>query len=282
MSYRSTRVFGCGLLCALAVAVFAPHAQTVVIHPDQTPPTETPDASLIAQWGNNASAVVVGSAQVLTTRHQGGGIGTRVTVDGVDYIVSELAEFGSADLRLATLRDLDGNIARFDDYATLYTSDNTVGQTVTLAGYGMGNGEATPTGVTWDSVTTNDTLRYGANHIDSANVSSFGSFSTSTLLIDFDRFSGVPGEAALAEMDSGSGWFVDTPDGWLLIGLGAYVSQFGLSAYGDVNWGIDLTVYRDQIDAAIAAQQIPEPTTVGLLGLGAVGLTRRRRTSNAI
>src|SRR6478672_1424280 len=75
--------------------------RAVIIHPEDDATAGTiprPTGNVVGQWSTNASCVAIRPNYVLTTRHQGGGVGTTVTFGGTQYVVAEEIPVGNADL----------------------------------------------------------------------------------------------------------------------------------------------------------------------------------------
>ena len=214
------------LLSALIVALMVAKAQAVVLHDDDMPADRPPEAA-VGRWNSNASCVAVGREWVITTGHQGGSVGSIVTLAGVSYVVSEIHD-SDYDFRLARIRHLDGRSACLTEYADLsFESATLPGQECILGGYGKGRG--TPVvgkrrvvcGYSWAG-SSNTVLRWGTNTIDFV----LGNF----LHADFDAADAADAtshEAALASWDSGGGWFVRDAETerWQVVGLAAGVSR---------------------------------------------------------
>ncbi len=276
MGRYPTRASWCCLAVTALAMGLAAHAHAIIIHPDTLPPGDVPDAALLACWGANASAVVISPTQVITTAHQGGGVGTVVHVDGASYRVASVTPIAGADLRIAELETPAGDAVSFDRWATLYTGNNPLGQTVVMAGFGWINGDHETGGVEWAEPHNNPAPGFGANVIDRLTTMNHGPYSSRVWQTDFDRTGYVPGEAALARTDSGGGWFVYADGRWQLVGLGAYVERLGFTQYGDRNWAIDLTAYAPHITPNLT-HPLPEPAALALLSLGSLFVVRRER-----
>src|SRR6478752_896170 len=84
--------------------LFCRRAGTVILYPEDVAAAGTiprPAGDVVGQWSTNSSCVAIRPNYVLTTRHQGGGVGTSVTFGGTQYVVAEEIPVGNADLRIA-------------------------------------------------------------------------------------------------------------------------------------------------------------------------------------
>lgn len=93
----------------------------------------------------------------------------------------------------------------------------------------------------------------------------------------YTLFQESEGSGMAANNDSGSGFFVDTVDGWQLSGLAHSVLGFGnqdasTAAFGNVTAWSDLSYYADQINAIV----VPEPTSLALLAVPTLLMFRGR------
>jgi len=232
-----------GVVVVVAVSALlgsAGPARGLVLHPDgETPPASHPDDAAIGRWSTNASCVAVGPNTVVTTCHQGGGVGTNVYFPDADgdglmdhYTVAEIFQHNKADIRVARLLPV-GDDPDLTYYIAPYTgtpSETTYASAV-VGGYGKGrgadlvNGADITYGYEWGGA-DNLTLRWGQNKFEGTGQGN-GTFTSAVLTADFDGVGGVGGrlaaEAAIAEFDSGGGWFLDVQSGpdvsWRLAGL---------------------------------------------------------------
>ncbi len=253
-------------IAAVSVCLLSGPAFGVVLHPSQgeLPISEHPLDSVIGRWipGSSsygyASCVAVHPDYILTTRHQGYSSGTTVqfdinrdgnlTTDETFMVVSALHP-GSADLTLCKIQHLDGTPANLVNYVSLYDSWYENGKNYVLGGYGKVAGDLFPNGYFW-SGTTNDTLTWGTNIVNSTGTTTAGAYTSNVLVSDFDSASkGTSHEAAIAEWDSGGGWFINVDGEWQLAGLNAYVSTLDKSIYlpADQNQAIRVSSYVDWI-----------------------------------
>jgi hypothetical protein len=266
-------------VAALCLITSAP-AFGVIMHNDDEP-TDRPHDDVIGRWSYNASCVAIAPNYIITTRHQGGGVGSSIVIGGNTYTAAEVWNHSSADLRIVRIN------ASLANYVSLYTESDESGKDFVLGGFGKGRGDPLVTGggVTygyeWSGI-DNQTQRWGTNHVDATQPGYSGgtSYSSDVLRADFDE-SGTAYEAALSEWDSGGGWFIKVGDEWQLAALSAYVE------HNDETWFLnnisglsDPDMFRSirisSYDTWIT-ETIPEPGTMILLTLGAVSLLRRRR-----
>ncbi len=209
-------------ICVVLIVAAAP-AWAGVLHDDnEVPLSERPADAVLGRWGSNASCVAIGPSHVLTTTHQGNS--STVVIDGVTYTPTTSAALtggsdGSSDIRIAELT-LDGQPANLPYWVDLYTGA-TGGETAVLGGYGKGRGSVlttsggVPYGYAWSS-DGNTTLRWGQNLLSQP----IGG----RLIAYFDgpdAPNAAPYEAAVAQFDSGGGWFIADPatGEWGLAGL---------------------------------------------------------------
>lgn len=211
-------------------------AFAVVLHPDGEPNlatwTDRPDANVIGRWGSSASCIAISENAVITTRHQGGGIDTTVEIGGNSYLVADVCNCGSVDLRIARLSG-----ANLESYTEIFSDTNEIGQAIIMSGYGDGRGGLLQNGgktygYWWDN-SSNTTLRFGTNEVDStADDSTIGSYTSDVVVADFDGL-GEGGfttyEGASGTHDSGGGWFIKVGERWKLAGMTRAVEHFGES-----------------------------------------------------
>ena len=295
----------------------ASSALAVVNHPiDDPTPVAGPSGAVIGRWGANASAVAVAPNHILTTRHQGGGVGTTVVFNGVNYEVAQEIIVGTADLRIARITTPGGGApANLSAFVPVYSGSDAAPLAFTLAGYGRGRGTTLTTaggayGYQWNA-DGNTNLRFGRNIIDGSDTDAgviLGSVPviTDVLFADFDgpgRPSALTSEAILAEFDSGGGWFVENgPGNWQVAALSRAVDHVGDNADNPNTPGLpedpqpgnqalfasfqnaatDAPDYLDGVRLssyrAFINANIPEPGCAALLAVtGALTLARRRR-----
>ena len=149
-----------------------------------------------------------------------------------------------------------------------------------------------PFGYQWDG-NGNDTLRWGRNRIDSVTsvYDAARGLYTNLLVDDFDALgtsTAVSGEAALAEYDSGGGWFRKVGQDWYVVGLSWGTDHAGLSqswfddpnsSGPEHNYAVRISDYAGWINGCLVqGGQVPEPASLAIvLGGGALLLLRRRR-----
>ena len=221
-------------------------AYGIVTHPGDGEPnliewTDRPVDELVGRWGSNASCVVISHNCVVTTKHQGGGIGTGVEIGGVNYRVEKIwnhpgntnpedPAYGMVDLRIAQLGGAD-----LDHYVEFYGELDEVdfAGCMVIGGRGVGRGEVlTSNGLTygyaWEDMVgaSNRSLRWCTNEIDSVQENVIASNTNgqvdnihSYVVADFDDPGATEYEGAVAGYDSGGGWFIKTDSGWELVGL---------------------------------------------------------------
>jgi hypothetical protein len=219
---KSAVVFWACLLC------WAVPASAIILDPNAPLPVSKPADTFVGRWNANASCVLVGPDMVITTRHQGGGVGSTVQIGGVNYTVSNVwydVEPNVPDLQVAELAG-----ANFKQYAQIntVTTEAAWKGTVVLGGYGMGRGATLyykndpniPFGYTWDG-SGNTTQRWGETKISGYAYGPGTGMYTNLISAYFygPQITTVPDEAAVAEYDSGGGWFRNISGVWYVAGL---------------------------------------------------------------
>ena len=225
------------------------------------PPRARLPATSIGRWNSNASCVVVGPDMVITTRHQGGGVGSTVVVGGVSYTVSNVwydVDPNVPDLQVAELAG-----ANFKQYAKINTTGAEAGRkwTVAIGGYGKGRGATLfykndpniPFGYAWDG-SGNTTLRWGENTLDNGTVGIETGMYTNLLTAHYYRPGSalaLPDQAGVAEFDSGGGWFRNVGGAWYVVGLSYGTDHATVSAtwWHDPNASSDPNANPDAIYA---------------------------------
>ncbi len=241
------RHLGPRLTFVAALLVFLPaDARALVLHAGSTAPAVRPADTTVGRWGGTASCVPVADHMIVTTRHQGGGVGTVVEFAGEAYEVVELFLHGTADLRLA--RVVPTGAGGPLDAVDLYTTDldpvwkDETDYNAVIGGYGKERGaDLLASGVHYGygwAPGTNDTLRWGENAIDGIGTATDATagYTTRAVVADFDGPAApfrLDAETAPAEYDSGGGWFVNLGNPaqprWHLAGLTRGVTHDGES-----------------------------------------------------
>lgn len=267
----ASRKWGLFLLCILLSTPFAGYA--IVLHPDGEPNlstwTDKPDANVIGRWRGNASCVAISRNCVITTRHQGGLTG-QVIIGTAAYEIGTIWEHQTADLRIAKLQN--ANLSYFVD---IFPDGNEIGCEVVIGGFGKGRGQTLqspfPYGYTWAG-TDNSTPRWCTNKVDDTGVAS-KYYTSNVLVADFGPLGqgeSTDYEGAIAEFDSGGGWFIKSSGQWKVAGLSR-----GCTDHSGESW------FRppDYIDAVRISsyaqwimQTIPEPFPADLDGNDRVDL----------
>ena len=217
------------VLFLFALALVQSTGFGIVLHTDDEP-NDRPADEVVGRWGSSGSCVVISPNHVLTTRHQGGGAGTTVKIGGTNYKVAQISNISvgdPADLRVARVTTMDGQLANLTDYVPLYTGTQETQKSTTMGGFGKRRGSTLYTngmayGYTWVG-TSNTTLRWGSNEINDYLYNNTLSGYTSDLI--WGRFNDVGTgnyvecEASIASWDSGGGWFVKDDGQWKIAGL---------------------------------------------------------------
>ena len=135
---------------------------------------EKPNDAVVGRWAANASCVAISPNYIITTRHQGGGIGTTVVFDGVNYVVREIWNAagveGAADLRICRIETPAGEPADLAYHTPPYSMTNEIQLPMVLGGYGDSRGtelisKGTVYGYAWDTTAGNTIQRWCSNRI---------------------------------------------------------------------------------------------------------------------
>ena len=243
---NSRRACSLGTVIILLSSLLPGTAQAIVLHPGECEPnlvewTDRPHDDVVGRWGNNASCVVISPNCVVTTKHQGAGVGTAVHIGQTLYHVEQVwnypdttdpesSDYGAVDLRVAKLA-----AAELQHYVDLYTGSdpNLRDAEIVIGGYGLGRGAELKTsgmtyGYAWQDASAfgNRSLRWCTNQIDAtwnnmiaANHDGGLDNNQDCVVADFDDPWETRYEGAVAGFDSGSGWLVKMDGQWRLAGL---------------------------------------------------------------
>jgi autotransporter-associated beta strand protein len=232
----------------------APGALALVQHPntpDQTDnegfPSVRPPDSVMGKWTSNGSCVVIApdgaaggylSNYILTTRHQGSSVGATVQIAGTTYQIVEVYAHPTADIRIVRIETLGSQPANLTSWVQPYVETDEQWQTAVIGGYGLTRGQLLDAGngYTWQASggLQYQSLGWGQNKIEgytsvSASNPNIGESYTSQVVVGYFEAVGaanhVPYEAAVAQWDSGGGWFLQDGGAWKVAALSAYVEQ---------------------------------------------------------
>lgn len=258
--------FRVAMLCAtLAFLLPTSFCRAIVLHDPEDAPSqsERPDDNVLGRWSTSGSCVVIGredwdtTGYVLTTRHQGGSVGTPVWIGDEEYVVAAQYTTGDVDLRFCRLDNIPengGGKANLTDFVLLNENTDEKNKGIVLGGYGKTKGAegSDPAGsfYYWTGSSTEDNLHWGRNTIDDTEDDfQAGSRVSDVLVDDFDGKSTT--DAAIAEWDSGGGWFYQDDGDWLVAGLSAYAingkSYFDATGEWDFNRAVRVSSYATGI-----------------------------------
>jgi hypothetical protein len=299
----------CRLLAVcLVVSILASAADGVIKHADNDGPSDRPADGVVGKWKYNspssfsASCVVIDPNWVVTTRHQSTPEGSKARIGGQTYLIAEMFDHPTVDLRLGWLQTEDGGPANLVDSVPVYTGSSEAYEYTVIGGYGDQRGstlydDEEAYGYAWGLPNDTDAPTWGENDLQGTRYND----STWQLKCDFDE-NGLTYEAAIGDHDSGSGWFVDVDvDGqWELAAIGKGVDHFDETWFDNPNkfgpnpdffYGVRLTQYDTWIEGTIADWLIPgdanDDKLVDLVDLGILadnwgdsGLTREQGDFN--
>jgi hypothetical protein len=231
---------------ALPVAAIIQHPAG---EPNLTTWTDRPHQDTVGRWGTNSSCVAVSSNCIITTRHQGGGTTTPITIAEKEYEIDWIQNHSTADLRLVKLKN--ANLAH---YVSLFTDSTEINQNLIMAGYGKGRGtilqtSGTTYGYAW-APSGNTTQRWGTNKVKGYDYNINTGYTSDVIYADFDGLGegdSTTYETTIAEYDSGGGWFIKSAGQWKVAGLNLRVGiHFEEGHYGDPAYYLYEAWFRDR------------------------------------
>ncbi|MEL6329067.1 MAG: hypothetical protein AAFR38_05360 [Planctomycetota bacterium] len=243
------------LTLASALAASAGLTSGNITHKEHDSMTiETPSSKLVGRWAGNASFAVIGPNHIITTKHQGGGVGTTVIIDGDYYRVAEVINHPSADMRICRIENHGGQPADLAEWADIYDRADEMSRPFVIGGFGKDRGadvlyNGMKVGYQWG---VRGNLNWGANVVSDTFGLGGSPVPNSLIGARWDPIdTSVPREATVADGDSGCGWFVLDDGQFKLIAITRAV-QFGSQArYGERFDGLRMSAFADWIDSVL-------------------------------
>jgi len=242
--YLSFLILGVYPLLVHAIVVYPQDKMLKLSSPEAPPP------NIVGRWSYNASCVAISPNYIITTRHQGGGVGTTIYFNGQPYYVIKcwnadtVVTGKTTDIRVCRIAKKiatnEYRPANLTEYAPVQQEPNEIGNFFWLGGYGKTRGDALsdqegPYAYQW-SGDNNCSLTWGENLIQGFGNYSYDVYFAPLLIATFsdpaDPLSNATEhEAAMAEWDSGGGWFMYEDNTWKVIALSASVTSVGKSQF---------------------------------------------------
>jgi len=285
------------ILCLLVVT-----ANGVILHENDEPlanwlPVEVTHAC--GRWSTSGSCSAIGPNHIISAKHLSAVVdnsdpnnNTVVTFNNITYRIAETFTHSTADLRVSRIETLSGVPANLTYYVPFYdlnsdTTFNSGNVEIAICSYGKHRGDDTlifnndptqPYGYEW--VGDNTIMRMGANSLDlkrhiipgqlnwgnnyHGNVTT-SSATTDCLVFDFDDTGTgqhVQYEAAVADKDSGGGWFYFKNNRWYIVGVSIFVYPHsgetwfrdnvnGTPLYPELSFGAHLSAYMSWIAGVV-------------------------------
>jgi hypothetical protein len=221
----------------LGTFLFPISAFAIILHDSNSQPSDHPNNAVMGKWSSNASCVAIGNRYIITTRHQGGGVGTTIIINSTSYKVAQELYLAS-DIRVCRISMPDNQLAYLTNFVPISKKIDLglTGTELKIGGIGdIRDGELKTDGITYGYLwadNPNNPLNWGSNKISAFNEYILqGTFNG---LGDGDY---VNYEAAPADHDSGGGWFFKEQPGnvWKLAGLSFAVEHAFQTWFRDAN-----------------------------------------------
>jgi hypothetical protein len=258
-------------------------------------PTDDPGWANVGTL-NGASCVYLGDGWVLTASHVGIGsvsLGTN-SYNAIQSSYTRLCQPGSpsqpVDLAMFRLQTVPAGLAS----VTVSSTEPAGGASIVAIGNGLDRAPAaTWWDPSWNEVSATDptatyegysyantqSKRWGTNNLIRQTAVGDGFGTTDVWYTSFTT-NGSNNEMQAAPGDSGGGMFYESDTGWQLSGIilavGSPASEgkpdsLNAAVFNDVTYYADLGHYSSEI-AHVMATDVPEPSTLLLLGAGALAM----------
>ena len=234
------------------ILILSNYSIAIILH-DNLEAVNHPLNSVIGKFNNNTGCVAIASDWIVSTIHQGGTVGSIITINEKSYIIDYFCDI-SVDIKVSHIKNIDNSQANLENFASISNNINQfIGKQIVISGYGSSKGDGLYTnnilyGYKWEN---NSKLRWGTNTIDTIQ--------EYYINCDFDEME-TENECAIGSGDSGGGWFAIENSKWVLIGISKGSEHFNESWFR--NKTIPTEDDPDKIIAINISRELPKINSI--------------------